>query len=68
MIDVHLRLLRQVAGRARRALDQHDSDERVADATTIDRRTRLERTATRAARQVTDAEARRLKGRTARLS
>jgi hypothetical protein len=63
MIDAHLRLLRQIAQRTRRALDEHDSDERVADAMTLGRRKRLARTAARAARQVTDAEARRLKRR-----
>ena len=60
MIDTHLRLLRQIARRARRALEEQHGAERAADAITLDRRKRLERTAKRAARQVADAEARRL--------
>ena len=68
MIDRHLRLLRLIAERTRRALDEHDRDEHVADAMTLDRRKRLERIATRAARQVADAEARRLKPAKARRS
>jgi hypothetical protein len=60
MIDTHLRLLRLIAQRTRRALDEHDRDEYVSDAITLDRRRRLERMATRAARQVAQAEARRL--------
>jgi hypothetical protein len=62
MIDAHLRLLRQIAKRARRVLDEHDSDERVGDAVTLEHRKQLERNATRAAQQVTDAETRRLRG------
>ena len=61
MIDTHLRLLRQIAQRTRLALDEPHSAERVANATTLDRRKRLERAARRAARQVADAEARRRK-------
>jgi hypothetical protein len=68
MSDTHLGLLRMIAQRTRRALYEHDSDERAADATTSDRRKRLERAARRATRQVTDAEARRLKPPKARRS
>lgn len=68
MFDTHLRLLRQIAQRTRRALDEHDGDERVADAKTLDRRKRLERLARRAAGQVANAEARRLKRPKARRS
>ncbi|TMM16354.1 MAG: hypothetical protein E6F96_11310 [Actinobacteria bacterium] len=60
MIDTHLRLLRLIAQRTRRVLEEHDRDEYVSDAITLDRRRRLERMATRAARQVAQAEARRL--------
>jgi hypothetical protein len=68
MIDTHLSLLRHIARRTRRALVEHDSNERVADAVTLDRRKQLQRTAGRAARQVKDAEARRLKRLRARRS
>jgi hypothetical protein len=68
MIDTHLSLLRQIARRTRRALVEHDSDERVADALTLGRRKQLERTAVRAVRQLTAAEARRVNRPQARRS
>jgi hypothetical protein len=68
MIDTHLSLLRQIARRTRRALSEHDGDASVADAATLGRRKQLERTAARAARQLTNAEARRLGRHEARRS
>jgi hypothetical protein len=68
MSDTHLSLLRLIAQRRRRALAEHDSDERVADPISPGRRKRLERMARRALRQVMDAEARRLKPRKERRS
>jgi hypothetical protein len=61
VIDPHLGLLRQVVQRTRRRLAEHDSHERIADPMALDRRKRLTLMAARAARQLRDAEARRLK-------
>jgi hypothetical protein len=65
VIDTHLRLLREIARRSRRRLDEHDTHGRVAGTLAGDRRNRLAHLAARAARQVKDAEARRLKHRNA---
>ena len=61
MIDTHLRLLREMAKRARRRLEEHDNDEPASDAVTGDRRKLLARAADRATRQVRNAEVRRHK-------
>lgn len=68
MIDTHLGVLRQIARRTRRALSEHDGDVWVADELTLGRRKQLERTAARAARELTNAEARRLRRHEARRS
>jgi hypothetical protein len=60
MSDFHINILRQVARRLQRAVDQPDSFDRVAEPGSARRRQRLERVANRARARVAEAEARRL--------
>ncbi len=59
MSDLHLRILRLVARRTQRALDEHDAGDHVSDAASTARHQDLARTATRARARVADAQARR---------
>jgi uncharacterized phage protein gp47/JayE len=60
MSDSHINILRQVARRLQRSLDQHDALARAAEPGTARRRQQLERVANRATARVAAAEARRL--------
>jgi len=66
--DSHLNLLRQVARRLQRALDDHDAVDGAAEPGSTGRRQRLERVAKLARARVAEAEARRLGRRQARTS
>src|SRR5439155_823297 len=66
--DSHINILRQVAGRLQRALDQHDALDRTAELGSAPRRQQLERLANRARTRVAEAEARRLNRHNPRLS
>jgi hypothetical protein len=60
MSDSHINILRQVASRLQRALDQHDALDHAAEPGSSRRRRQLERVAHRARTPVAEAEARRL--------
>jgi hypothetical protein len=60
MSDSHINILRQVARRLQRTLDQHDAHDRAAEPGSARRRQQLERVANRARARVAEAEARRL--------
>jgi hypothetical protein len=62
MSDSHINMLRHVARRLQRALDQHDALEHAAEPGFSRRRRQLERVANRARTRVAEAEARRLIG------
>ena len=63
MSDSHINILRQVARRLQRALDQHDGLDRGAEPGSARRRQQLERVVNRARARVAEAEARRVRGR-----
>ena len=64
MSDLHMRILRLVARRAQRELDEHDAGEHARDAVSTARRQDLAHIATRARTRVVDAQARRRDHRT----
>ena len=66
MSDSHINILRQVAGRLQRALDQGGALDRAAEPGSARRRQQLERVANRARARVTEAETRRLTRHSAR--
>jgi hypothetical protein len=59
MSDPHIRILRQVAHKRQRYLDDHDAVDHVGDPASTARRQDLAQTATRTRTRVADAEARR---------
>jgi len=68
MSDSHINILRQVAGRLQRALDQGGALDRAAEPGSARRRQQLERVADRATARLVEAEARRLGRHTPRPS
>ena len=68
MSDSHINILRQVAGRLQRALDQGGALDRAAEPGSARRRQQLERVANRARTRLVEAEARRLSRHTPRPS
>ena len=60
MSDSHINILRQVAGRLQRALDQGGALDRAAEPGSARRRQQLEGVLNRARARVAEAEARRL--------
>ena len=59
MSDLHLRILRLVAGRNQRELNDYAAIDRVEDAASAGHRQELARTAARTRARVSDAQARR---------
>jgi hypothetical protein len=68
MSDPHLSILRHVARRLQRSLDQHDALDHAAEAGLARRRQQLQRVANRARARLAQAEARRLTRHKPRLS